>query len=117
MGNALTDEALGEHVRRIKGDHHMRAVILFLILAVVALLVLFATGVLSLNQTQPAVAPQVSVNGAGVTASGGQAPAFDVETGSVTVGTRPANVTVPVPSVSVNSPSNGAAPAPATNAQ
>ena len=93
----------------------MRAVILVLIIAVVALIILFATGMLSLNQTQPAVAPQVSVNGNGVTATGGQAPAFDVQSGTVTVGTREANVSVPVPSVSVNNASNTAAPA--ANAQ
>jgi len=91
----------------------MRTVFLVLILAVVALIGLFASGLLSLNQTKPAVAPEVSVTANGVTTTAGQAPAFDVETGSVTVGTKEANVSVPVPSVSVNTPSNPAAPAPA----
>jgi hypothetical protein len=80
----------------------MRAVILVLILAVVAAIVLVATGLININQTRPAAAPSVSVNSNGVTATGGQTPAFDVETGTVSVGTNQANVTVPVPSVRVN---------------
>jgi len=73
----------------------MRAVLLILILAVVALLIAIATGFLDISQVRPAKAPDVSVNGASVTARGGQAPSFDVETGSVAVGTKPANVAVP----------------------
>jgi len=80
----------------------MRAVILVLILAVIAAIVLVATGLININQTRPAEAPSVSVNSNGVTATGGQTPAFDVETGTVSVGTNQANVTVPVPSVRVN---------------
>ncbi len=80
----------------------MRAVILVLILAVVAAIVLVATGLININQTRPAEVPSVSVNSNGVTATGGQTPAFDVETGTVSVGTNQANVTVPVPSVRVN---------------
>lgn len=93
----------------------MRAILLVLMLIIVGLLVLFSTGLLNLNQTEPAVPPQVSVNANGVTTTAGQAPAFDVETGSVTVGTKPANVTVPVPSVELNKPGSEAQPA--TNAQ
>ena len=92
----------------------MRAILLVLILAVVGLIVLFATGLLDINQTRPAEAPKVSVTGNGVTATGGQAPAFDVETGTVSVGTNQANVTVPVPSVRVN-PADGNQVEPATN--
>jgi hypothetical protein len=44
-----------------------------------------------------------------VTASGGQAPAFDIETGTVSVGTRDANVKVP--SLTVNPAGNDTAPA------
>ena len=93
----------------------MRAIFLVLMLVIVGLLVLFSTGMLNLNQTEPAVAPSVAVTSNGVTASGGQAPSFDVETGSVTVGTKPANVTVAVPSVEVNKPGNQTQPV--TNAQ
>ena len=97
----------------------MRAILLILILAVVALIVLMMTGLIDINQTRPAKAPSISATGNGVTASGGQAPAFDVETGTVTVGTKPANVVVPAPTVTVNRPTeptaNTAQPAPAIN--
>lgn len=82
----------------------MRAVILVLILAVVALIIAITTGFLDIRQTRSAEAPQVSANGAGVTATGGQAPAFDVETGKVAIGTQPKNVTVAVPKLEVQSP-------------
>ena len=97
----------------------MRAILLFLILAVVVLIVLVATGLIDINQTRPARAPDIDATSEGINATGGQTPAFDVETGSVTVGTRPANVQVPVPSLQV-SPANDQAPAAsntATNAQ
>ena len=97
----------------------MRAILLILILAVVALIVLMATGLIDINQTREARAPNISASGNGITAKGGQAPAFDVETGTVTVGTKPANVVVPAPTVTVNRPAdtnaNTAQPAPATN--
>ena len=92
----------------------MRAIILILILVVIGLIVLVATGLLDINQTQPAEAPSVSVTQEGVSATGGQAPAFDVETGTVSVGADQANVTVPVPTVQVN-PADGNAAQPATN--
>jgi hypothetical protein len=44
----------------------------------------------------------------GITASGGQAPAFDVETGTVSVGAKGTNVTVPAPTVTVNPAANEA---------
>ncbi len=82
----------------------MRAILLILILVVIAFIIAIATGFLHISQTRPATAPAVSVKGAGVTASGGQAPAFDVETGTVSVGTRQRNVAVP--SLQVNPPTN-----------
>ena len=84
----------------------MRAILLILILAVVALIVLFATGLLDVDQTRSAEAPEVSVTGEGISATGGQTPAFDVETGTVSVGANQANVTVPVPTVRVNPADN-----------
>lgn len=93
----------------------MRAVLLILILAVVALIVLVATGLVNINQTRPAQAPQIEANGAGITAKGGQAPAFDVETGTVSVGAKQQNVAVAVPTLTVN-PANEQAAA-TTNAQ
>jgi hypothetical protein len=94
----------------------MRAIILVLILAVVALIIAVQTGFLDIRQTRGAEAPDISANASGVTASGGQAPQFDVETGKVAVGTRPENVTVQMPTVEVQSPQqNQAATTNATN--
>ena len=92
----------------------MRTVFLILIVAVLALIAAIATGFLDISQTRSAKVPQISTDGNGVTATGGQAPAFDVQTGTVSVGAQPANVTLPVPQVSVNPPAaatNQAAPA------
>ena len=98
----------------------MRTLFLILILVVVALIAAVATGFLDISQTREARVPEISANEQGVTAAGGQAPAFDVQTGTVSVGTQPANVTVPVPTVSVNeptAPANQASPPPASNSQ
>lgn len=92
----------------------MRAILLILILAVVGLIVLVATGLLDISQTRPAQVPTVSVTDNGVVAKGGQTPAFDVETGTVSVGSQPANVTVSVPTVQVN-PADSNQAQPATN--
>jgi hypothetical protein len=73
-----------------------------LILAVVAVLIAVGTGLVDINQTRPAQVPDVDASRGGVSASGGQAPAFDIETGSVAVGTTRANVIVP--SVEVRPP-------------
>ncbi len=80
----------------------MRAIIFILILLVAAVLIAVATGFLNIRQTRPAAVPNVEATGSGVTASGGQAPAFDIETGSVAVGAKPQ--TVPLPTVQVNPP-------------
>lgn len=73
----------------------MRAILFILILVVVALLIAVATGFIDITQTRSAAVPNVDASRSGVTASGGQAPAFDIETGSVAVGTRQTNVVVP----------------------
>ena len=73
----------------------MRAILLILILAVVVIIVGVATGFLDINQIRGAKAPHIDASRNGVTATGGQAPAFDIETGSVAVGTRQTNVAVP----------------------
>ena len=73
----------------------MRAVIMILIIIVLAIIAAVATGFIDINQIRGGKAPQVSTTQNGVTAKGGQAPAFEVETGSVKVGTGEANVTVP----------------------
>jgi hypothetical protein len=73
----------------------MRTVILVLIVLIVAVIAAIATGFLNINQIRGAQAPQVSATNNGVVAKGGQAPAFDVETGSVKIGTKDATVKVP----------------------
>lgn len=82
----------------------MRAIILILILVVVALIIAIASGFLHVSQTRTAAAPDINVNRGGLSASGGRTPVFDVETGSVSVGTKQRQVQVP--SVQVNPPAN-----------
>jgi hypothetical protein len=73
----------------------MRAVLFILIIAVLVVIAGLVTGFLDINQIRGARAPQIAATGNGVTAKGGQTPAFDVETGSVKVGTQEKTVTVP----------------------
>ena len=73
----------------------MRALIVVLIIVILAILALVGSGFVRLNQTREAKAPEVSATRNGVTATGGQAPAFDVATGSVKVGTKEKTVKVP----------------------
>jgi hypothetical protein len=87
----------------------MRAVLIVLIIAVIAIIAAVATGFVNINQIRGAKAPDVTATRNGVTAKGGQAPAFDVETGSVKVGTKQA--TVKVPTLEVQPPENQAAAA------
>jgi len=92
----------------------MRAIILILILAVVVILAGVGTGFIDIDQIRGAKAPAVSTTENGVVAKGGQTPAFDVETGSVTVGAKDA--TVKVPQVQVNPPGDNEA-TPVSNTQ
>ena len=94
----------------------MRTIILILIIAVVALIAAIQTGFLDIDQTRSAEVPDINANGSGLTASGGQAPAFDIQTGTVGVGAEPANVTVPVPRIEVRPPANENQAATTTNA-
>lgn len=73
----------------------MRSVLLILILGIVALIALFASGLINVSQTREARAPQLEAVDGSIRAQGGQSPAFEVQTGSVEVGTREANVAVP----------------------
>ena len=73
----------------------MRTVMLILIIAVVALIGAFASGFLNVNQIRGAKAPSVEAADGTIRATGGQSPAFEVQTGSVEVGTKDANVAVP----------------------
>ncbi len=93
----------------------MRGVILILVVVLLALIAAIATGFVDINQIRGAQAPQVSATHNGVVAKGGQAPAFDVETGSVKLGTKDAQVKVPSlqvqrpPEPAPNQPTNQAA--------
>ena len=80
----------------------MRALLLILIVAVLAILAALWTGFLDIDQIRGAKAPAISATRNGVVAKGGQAPAFDVETGSVEIGTK--NTTVNVPNLSIKRP-------------
>jgi len=91
----------------------MRAIIFILILAVVIVIVAVASGFLDLNM-RGGKAPQLSTTTNGIKASGGQPPAFDVETGSVKVGS--AQKTVTVPTLTVQKPDDNQAAA-TNNAQ
>jgi flagellar basal body-associated protein FliL len=85
----------------------MRAVILVLVVVVLLILAGLTTGYININQTRGAKAPEISATRNGVTAKNGQAPAFDVETGTVKVGS--ANATVKVPKLEVVPPQKQAA--------
>ena len=91
----------------------MRAVLLILILAVVVIIGAIATGFLDINQVRGAKAPEVAATLNGITATGGQTPAFDVETGTVRVGAQDANVKIP--RLEVERPTNETAPATANS--
>lgn len=73
----------------------MRAILLILIVAVAGLIVAFATGLVDISQTRQARAPNLEAGDGTIRAQGGQPPAFEVQTGSVGIGTREANVAVP----------------------
>lgn len=93
----------------------MRALIVIVIIVVLAILALVGSGFVRLSQTREAKAPQVSASSNGVTAKGGQAPAFDVETGSVKVGSK--ETTVKVPALVVEKAGQNQAQAATNNAQ
>lgn len=75
----------------------MRAVLFILIIALVAVIAAVATGLVNIQGRGSM--PQVSSTQNGVVAKGGQPPAFDVETGTVKIGSKQTNVTVPTVSV------------------
>ena len=79
----------------------MRAIILVLIVGVVALIAAIHFGLVDITQTRSAAVPTVAAEGGKISATGGQTPKFEVETGSVGVGTRAQNVTVPTVTVAV----------------
>jgi hypothetical protein len=92
----------------------MRIVIFILILAVLIVIAALVTGFVNIDQLRGARAPQLSTTGNGVSAKGGQAPAFDVQTGSVKVGAR--EKTVKMPTLVVEKPGDNEAAASTNNA-
>ena len=99
----------------------MRAIILLLIIVVVGAIIAVETGLIHLTQTQTAQVPGLSIGNGAVTAHGGRAPSFEVETGSVAVGTKEREVTLPkvalpLPSIQVNRPGTDAQKAAQANA-
>lgn len=92
----------------------MRAVLFILIVAILVVIAGIATGFLNINQIRGAKAPDLAATSNGVTAKGGQAPAFDVQTGSVKVGTK--QTTVKVPTLEVQRPQGNEAGVQADNA-
>ena len=85
----------------------MRAVLLILIIAIVVVIAAVATGFVNINWIRGGKPPEVSATHNGVTAKTGQPPGFDVETGTVKIGTKEA--TVKVPSLRVQPAQNQAA--------
>jgi hypothetical protein len=73
----------------------MRAVIFILIVVILVIVAGVSTGFLNISQIRGGKAPEVTATRNGISAKGGQAPAFDVETGSVKVGTKETSVKVP----------------------
>lgn len=92
----------------------MRAIILILIIAVLVVIAGVATGYIDINVIRGARAPQISATKNGITAKGGQAPAFDVETGSVKVGGK--ETTVKVPALEIQKAGQNQAAANSSNA-
>jgi hypothetical protein len=100
----------------------MRAIFLILIVGVVALIGAISLGLIDISQVRGAKAPTLEANDGKIVAKGGQAPAFEVETGSVGVGSRDQNVTAPtvtvkVPTVEVRRPADNKAQPVANSAQ
>jgi hypothetical protein len=81
----------------------MRAILFILIVGVIVIIAGLASGFIHLNQIREGRPPAVTATRNGVTAQGGQTPAFDVQTGSVKVGSSA--TTVKVPSLVVQKPS------------
>jgi hypothetical protein len=93
----------------------MRAVIFILIIAVLLIVAAVATGFVNIRQLRAGQAPRVSATRNGVTAKGGQPPAFDVETGSVKVGTK--ETTVKTPTLEIQKAGQNRTAAATNNAQ
>ena len=92
----------------------MRALLALLIVAVLLVVGAVASGFVNVRQIRGAAPPTITATPKSVSAKGGRAPAFEVETGSVKVGSKPATVRVPI--VQVQKPSGNQAAAATNNA-
>ena len=92
----------------------MRAVLLIVILAVVVIIGAISTGFIDVRQIRAGTPPAIVATRSSITAKGGQAPAFDVETGSVKVGTKESNVAMPT--LQIQKPGQGQAKVQQNNA-
>jgi hypothetical protein len=92
----------------------MRAVISILVLAIIIAIAALATGFVKVSNFtgQP---PALTATRNSVSVKGGKPPAFEVEAGSVKVGTKDATVTVPT-SVQIRKPGASQAAAATNNA-
>lgn len=89
----------------------MRALVLIFILLVIAGIAALATGYVNITNFR-GEPPKVTATRSSVTVKGGRPAAFDVEAGSVKVGTK--ETTVSVPTLEIRKPSKNQQ-APATN--
>jgi hypothetical protein len=92
----------------------MRAIISILIVGILVAIAAIATGFVKITnfRGQP---PALTATRNSVSVGGGQAPAFDVQAGSVKVGTKDATVKVPT-SVEIRKPQSNEAAAATNNA-
>ncbi len=77
-----------QHFDRPDGKSGVGAGIIIVAVAVIAIIAAFAFGLIDIDQTKETKVPEVKVEG-------GQAPAFDVDTADVNVGTKKTDITVP----------------------
>ena len=91
----------------------MRALLLILVFAVILVIAALATGFLNVRAFGGGEPPEITAGKNGISAKAGQPPSFEVETGSVKVGSKEA--TVKVPTIEVQKAGQKSAPAPATN--
>ena len=73
----------------------MRALLFLLIIIVVVVIAAIGSGFLDITRIHGGSTPQVSASGNGISSKSGEAPAFDVETGSVKLGSKETSVKVP----------------------
>lgn len=86
----MTDPYTTRDGRVVEGRRSGSGWLIALLVIVLLVVAAFAFGLIDVDQTKEAVAPTVSVE-----TSGGQAPAFDVNTADVDVGTKTETVEVP----------------------